>query len=335
MSLILVTGAAGFFGSAITRALLHAGHKVRALVEPGDPAPGLAGLPAEQVPGNVLDPAAMLAACRGCSAVVHAAGRTNLRIAGRKRLARINTEGTLTVCQAALAVGVPKLVFISSLGVLGGHAEPRLVSEIAPAPNAITQRQTYHRSKSQAEDIALSCNGESLAVCAVLPGMIWGPGDFALSSTGLARLVLQQRHALYPPGGTALLHVDDAAQAVVLALERGQAGRRYLLAGENLTNKQLYSLICQAAHPGLKPKPVPLSLVTLTALGAELLGLIGIDADFSMDTRRLCGIYWWGDDARARKELGWTPQHTAEDTIAETVEWHKKQLAASAAVKGC
>lgn len=326
MSLILVTGAAGFFGSAITRALRSAGHTVRALVEPGDPAPSLQGLGIEQVLGDVLDSRSLAAACSGCQAVVHAAGRTSLRIAGRERLRLINVEGTRAVCQAAQAAGVSKLVYISSLGVLGGHPDPRPVSEISPAANALTQRQTYHRAKAQAEEIALSYNSPDLAVCAVLPGMIWGPGDLSLSSTGLARLVLQQRRALCPPGGTALLHVDDAAQGVALALEAGQPGRRYVLAAENLTNDKFFALICQAAHPGLKPKPVPLALVTATALGAELLGLLGIDADFSLDTRRLCGIYWWGDDARARKELGWAPKHTAADTIAETVAWHREQL---------
>jgi dihydroflavonol-4-reductase len=326
MSLILVTGAAGFFGSAIARSLLSAGHAVRALIEPGDPAPSLQNLTVERVMGDVLNPSVMLTACRGCAAVVHAAGRTNLRIAGRERLRRINVDGTRAVCQAAQAAGISRLVYISSLGVLGGHADPKPVSEIAPAPNAATQRQTYHRSKSQAEDIALSFNGPELAVCAVLPGMLWGPGDSSLSSTGLARLVLLQKRALYPPGGTALLHVDDAAQGVVLALEQGQAGRRYVLAGENLTNQQFFTQVCQAAHPGLKPKPVALGFVTAAALGAELLGYLGIDVDFSLDTRRLCGIYWWGDDTRARKELGFSPRHSAAETIAATVAWHRGRL---------
>ncbi|MEW6517125.1 MAG: NAD-dependent epimerase/dehydratase family protein [candidate division FCPU426 bacterium] len=326
MPLILVTGAAGFFGSAITRALLAAGHAVRALVEPGDPAPGLAGLAVERAVGDVLEPSSLAAACQGCQAVVHAAGWTSMRVARRSRLRLINVDGTRNICQAALAAGVPKLVYISSLGVLGGHPAPLPVNEISPAPNAMTQRQTYHRSKIRAEGIALSFTSLGPEVCAVLPGMLWGPGDWSISSTGLARLVLKQRRALYPPGGTALLHVDDAAQGVLLALERGQNGRRYVLAGDNLTNEQFFTMICQAAHPGLSPKPVSLGLVTITALVAEGLGRLGWDVDFSLDTRRLCGIYWWGDDSRARKELGWSPAHSAAETIAATVAWHWEHL---------
>ncbi len=322
---ILVTGAGGFFGSAITRALLAAGHQVRVLLEPHDPAPALAALPVEKISGDILDLEQVRTACQDCEAVVHAAGRTNLRIAGRDRLRRINVEGTRTLCRALTGTSVTRLIYISSLCTLGAHDGPRPVSEASPAPNANTHQNTYCVSKRRAESIAFTETDSQVAVVALLPAMLWGPEDRSLSSTGLARLILRTRRAPYPRrGGVSLLDVEDAAQGVVAALTRGRPGARYVLAGENLTNDQFYSLLCREIDPTLRPQPIALAWITVLGVVAELLGWLGIDLDFSMDTRRLSGYYWWGDARLAQQELGFSRKFTAEETIRRTVAWHAR-----------
>ncbi|NTV53100.1 MAG: NAD-dependent epimerase/dehydratase family protein [Candidatus Firestonebacteria bacterium] len=322
---ILLTGATGFLGSAVARALLKNQYQVCALVLPGDPAPGLDGLPVELIAGDVLRPETLGPALAGCQGVVHAAGRVNLRACGRDAMHRLNVEGSRLVARAAKAAGVRRFIHISSVGVLGAHLVPRTVDEAHPAPDAARQKHHYHVSKLAAETaVAAELHG-CVETVTILPTMLWGPGDWALSSTGYALRALQGKTIYYTTrGGTCILDVEDAAAGVAAALSRGRAGERYVLAGENVTIEAWCRLLVEAAGQPSPVKPVSLAAITALGLVAEGLGRLGLDIDFSLDLRRQTGNYWWADGSKAEKELGFKPAYTAREAIFRSVAWLRK-----------
>jgi dihydroflavonol-4-reductase len=319
---IAVTGASGFLGSHIVRELSGRGHNVRALVLPNDPAPGLRDLAIQTCPGDVLRPNTLPPALRDCEAVVHAAGRVNLRPTGRRAMHELHCEGTRNIVAAAQAAGVRRILYISSAGVLGALARPGLISEASPAPaGPANQRHHYHRSKIEAEKIFFTECG-NLEALAVLPSMLWGPGDWRLSSTGYALHALKGGTLFYvSPGGTCALDVEDAARGAALALEKGQPGARYLLAGENITVERMCRLIAQAVGPATRVQFVPRMALYPLAWVGETLAWLGMDLDFSLDLVRQTGNYWWLDGHYAQAELGFAPRFSAEQAIARSVAW--------------
>ncbi len=327
---ILVTGASGFLGAAITRELVLRGHRVRALVLPGDAARGLEGIDVEKIRGDVLVPELLPAAVEGCEAVVHAAGRVSLRVQGRAAMHRLNVEGSRAMAQAARLAQVRRFLQVSSIGVLGAHTAPVPVDEDHPAPGALRQKHHYHLSKIAADTAVTEALQGAVEQVTVMPTMLWGPGDGALSSTGYALQALRGETLFCPRvGGASILDVEDAARGVALALERGRTGARYCLAGANLTLEHLCGLIA-----GAVPKPVPVRTVALPLIAtlgwvAEILGGLGVDLDFSLDIRRQSGTYWWANGAKAEQDLGFKFAITPDHAIARTVEW----LQASGLVK--
>jgi nucleoside-diphosphate-sugar epimerase len=132
---------------------------------------------------------------------------------------------------------------------------------------------------------------------------------------------------LYFPytGGASILDVDDAACGVVAALKQGRSGQRYCLAGENITIEQMCRLIAEPI--GRVPvKAVPLWVMTTLSIGAEALGCLGLNVDFSLDIRRQSGVCWWASGRKAREELGFTPRYSAREAIARSVEWLKHKF---------
>ncbi|MCD4814664.1 NAD-dependent epimerase/dehydratase family protein [bacterium] len=321
---VLVTGATGFLGRHICHELLLQGLRVKGLILPNDPLSDQLDPRVEKYIGNILDETSLHLACQSCDTLVHAAGKTNLKFQGRKLLRKINLQGTEIVCRIAKRSGIRRLVHISSIGVLGAHAQPRPVSENSPAPNAAGQFNTYHRSKQKAEVLVLKQATRDFEVLVVQPCMLWGEGDWLLSSTGLAWHAVHDRRLHYPrQGGSSILDVTDAARGVVAALVHGKSGERYLLAGDNFTNQELFSHICQAVDPAYQPGVVPLFLVHLSGWIAEGLVRMGMRLDYSRDISSFCGVYWWGDSTKAKKTLGFKPQYCGIDVIQRTVVWHK------------
>lgn len=322
---VLLTGASGFLGSAIARALIKNQHQVRALVLPGDPARGLENLDVERVSGNVLLPETLGQVLAGCDAVIHTAGRVSLRACRRKSMYQLNVEGTRNLAQAAKTAHISRFVHISSSGVLGANLKPCAVDENHPAPGALSQKHHYHQTKIAAEAAVITELKNSVELVCILPTMLWGPGDWALSSTGYAFRALQGDTLYYTrQGGTNILDVDDAANGVVAALLKGRSGERYILAGENISIEQMCRLIAAAIPSPCQVKPVPLPLITGLGVVAECLGFFNIDMDFSLDIRRQSGNYWWADASKAQAELGFRCHQNAQSAISRSLTWMKQ-----------
>jgi dihydroflavonol-4-reductase len=227
----LVTGATGFVGAAVARALLREDWQVRALARPGSDRSNLAGLSVQVCEGDLTQPASLGPALQDCEALFHVAADYRLGVRDTDQLYRTNVEGTRAILAAANAAGVKRIVYTSSVAAVGIPKDGTPGAEETPVTleNMIGH---YKRSKFLAEDVVREAARSGTPVVIVSPSTPVGPGDVKPTPTG--QLVLDAaagRMPAYVDTGLNLVHVDDVAAGHVAALEHGQPGRRYILGG--------------------------------------------------------------------------------------------------------
>ncbi|WP_431795811.1 NAD-dependent epimerase/dehydratase family protein [Microbacterium enclense] len=311
---VLATGASGFLGRAVVRALQDDGHDVRTLQRRPS---GVAG--AEDRRGSVTDPDATSAAVAGVDAVVHLAAKVSL--AGDPAEFRaVNVEGTRTLLDAAAAAGVSRIVHVSSPSVAhSGHALAGVGAEPADPVGA---RGEYARTKAEAELLALSRAGDAASLVAIRPHLVWGPGDTQL----IARVVDRARRGRLPllNGGTALIdstYVDNAASGIVAALAHVDevSGRAYVLTnGEPRPVGDLLAGICRAA--GVRPPrfSVPAGLARAAGGLVERIWAVRPGSDEPPMTRFLAeqlSTAHWFDQTEIRRDLRWTPAVSIDEGL--------------------
>jgi nucleoside-diphosphate-sugar epimerase len=236
---LLVTGATGLLGNNIVRQLLAEGHSVRVLARPtADPRP-LAGLNVETVAGDVRDPVAAKHACQGIDAVIHAAGYVHIGWRQADVHRAINVEGTRNVAAAAREAGA-KLVHVSTVNALGLGRLENPADEESALPGIVPV--PYVTTKREAELNVLEEIGRGLWGVIVNPATMFGPWDWKPSS-GKMLLEVTRRSLIAPVGNASFCDVRDVATAVVAAIDKGQSGRRYILAGHNLPYREAWRQI--------------------------------------------------------------------------------------------
>jgi dihydroflavonol-4-reductase len=304
---VAVSGANGFVGSAVVRALAARGHEVVALVGPGPGAAELDALGVERRPLDLCDPASVRAGITGCDSLVHTAACYDFWLLDRSDFQRVNVDGTRLVLDAARAQGIAKLVFTSTAATL---TESR---ELGP----------YKASKALAEQLVLREAARGLHAVVVQPTTVLGPGDRRPTPTGsLVVHFLNRRMKVYVAMAQNLVHVDDVALGHVLALEHGPAGERYLLGGDNLSMPELLAEL--SALTGIPAPRFALPNALLRGLGSanEWLSnhvthrppvLTREAALHARDSRPF-------DSSKAQKELGFTPR-SARAVLLDAVRW--------------
>jgi dihydroflavonol-4-reductase len=319
MGRTLVTGATGFVGSHVARALVARGDDVRVSVRASSSHEPLAGLDVDVVVAQLGDRAAWRRALRGVERVFHVAGTTHLR-APPAELARVNVEGTRMVLEEALRAGVERVVHTSSIGAVG-PARPRgAVDERHLFPPGIGV--PYAESKHAAETEALRVAAHGLPVVIVCPAHVFGRGDLRPTSTGVVRRFLLRRIPAYVPGAINVVDVADVAAGHLLADERGVPGERYILGTRNYTWDRLFAELERFSGVEAPALELPLG-VALAFAEAGARGPFG--APVSVAEVRAAGHWWTCRSGKARRELGWTTR-PHEDTVEETVRFHQERL---------
>jgi dihydroflavonol-4-reductase len=322
---VLVTGASGFVGSRVARALVARGYGVRVLLRPTASRRNLTGLPVEMVYGGLDERPALDAALHGCAALVHVAADYRLWAPDPGAMMRCNVDGTRAVMEAAQDAGVTRIVHTSSVATLAPCGD-------APADETAWARLDdmvgpYKRSKFLAEKLVRAMVAErGLPAVMVNPSTPLGPGDLRPTPTG--RMVVEAargRMPAYVDTGLNIVHVDDVAMGHVLALERGRVGERYVLGGEDMALSQVLAAI--ATQVG-RPPPrwrVPLAAVVPVALAAEAWGRVSGGEPFvTLDSLRMARHRMYFSSAKAERELGYTHRPAAQ-AIAAAVEWFRQQ----------
>jgi dihydroflavonol-4-reductase len=316
---VLVTGATGFLGSHVVRALLARGHRVRALVRPGGARTHVELAGVALADGDLLAEPTLHEACRDVDAVVHAAGSTALWSRMNRLQWRINVDGLAAIVRAAHARKVPRLVHVSSVAAIGATRDGTVLDEtarwIGPA-----HRIHYVNTKKEAEERALAAAWAGMDVVIVNPAMLVGPRLDGRAPSSMIVRVASGATRWCPPGGVSVVDVEDAASGCVLALERGRAGERYILAAHNLRWRELYEAIARAAETDARFANLPRAALPILVAGATLLDLAGLSRPrFAPEIFRSWGWTAFYDASKARRELGWSSR-PLDDTLRRTLD---------------
>jgi len=322
---VLVTGGTGFVGSALVRAFLDAGYPVRALVRATSGRSNLAGLDIEIAEGDVCDAAAVARAMAGISYVVHAAADYRLWAADPDAILRTNFEGTRIVMQAALAAGVERIVYTSSVATLGLRSDAQAADESLP----LSQQAAigaYKRSKVVAERwVEAMAAKERLPAVIVNPSTPVGPRDIRPTPTG--RMIIAAaagRMPAFVDTGLNFVHVDDVAAGHIAALERGRVGERYILGGDNVALRDMLSEIAVLTGrraPRLKLPRAPLYPI---AVGAQIVArATGREPLLTVDGLRMSRQRMFFCSAKAERELGFRARPHGEG-IRDALDWFRE-----------
>ena len=319
MARVLVTGATGFIGSHVVRALLARGDDVRATVRRSSRQDPLDGLDVDRVVADITDRAAMRRAVKGVERVFHVAGTNNLRLSA-EQLLRVNAEGTRTVLDVCLAAGVQRVVHVSSVAAIGPARPGGALDErhVHTGPLGIP----YADAKHAAEVEALRVAAQGLDVVIGCPAHVLGRGDDRRSSTEVVRRFLLRRIPAYVDGAICIVDVEDVAAGLLLCDEKGITGERYILGTRNYTWQRLFGELQRVS--GVEGPAVRLPVRVALALAEASARSPGPTPVTTAEIR--AAAHWWTyRSAKARRELGWTTR-PHEDTVEATVRFHQERL---------
>ena len=321
----LVTGATGFVGSAVARALVKAGWQVRALVRSGSDRGNLLGLPVEITLGDLNDRASLERAMTDCEALFHVAADYRLGARDPAELYRTNVEGTGNILHAARQAGVARVVYTSSVATIGLPADGSPGAEGTPV--ALTDMiGHYKRSKYLAEELVRDAAQRGVAAVIVNPSTPIGPGDAKPTPTGQTVLdAACGRTPAYVDTGLNIVHVDDVAAGHLLAFHRGRTGERYILGGQDMTLREILTQIAQLV--GRKPPRIRLPHAALLpiAFAAEAFAKAsGRATRISVEAVRMSKKRMFFSSAKAVSELGyeWRPPAAA---FEDAVRWFRER----------
>ncbi len=319
---ILVTGASGFVGSAVARALLAEGEALRVLVRPSSPRTNLTGLDVEAMEGDLRDPASVARAMAGVRHLFHVAADYRLWARDPGEIVRSNVDGTRTVMEAARAAGVERVVYTSSVATLRLRRDGLPVDETSPNTPE-TAIGAYKRSKVMAERLVEDMVREAgLPATIVLPSTPIGPRDVKPTPTG--RIVVEAANGRMPAfidTGLNLVHVDDVARGHVLAWKKGVAGERYILGGQDVSLGTMLGVIARLV--GRKPPTVqvPRGPLLPLAYAAELVArFTGVEPFATVDGLKMAKYRMFFSSAKAEAALGYRARPYAE-ALGDAVAW--------------
>src|SRR5580700_7843367 len=323
--LSLVTGATGFVGAAVARALLREpGQRVRVLARPQSNRRNLEGLDVEVAEGALEDAASLAAAVAGCRYLFHVAADYRLWVPDVAAMFRANIDGTRDLMLAALAAGVERIVYTSSVATLG-LVSGGVADEATPSGDA-DMVGPYKRSKFIAERVVRELVAErGLPAVIVNPSTPVGPGDVRPTPTG--RIIIEAakgRMPGYVDTGLNLVHVDDVAAGHVAALHRGRIGERYILGGQDVLLGDMLRDI--ARRVGRSPPKVrlPRQLIFPIAYGAEAIAqLTGREPFVTVTGLKLAKDRMFFSSAKAEGELDYRARPYGE-AIAHAIAWFRQ-----------
>lgn len=322
--LAFVTGATGFVGSHVARALAQQGAGLRLLVRANSNKKNLEDLKADLVVGDLRDPASLEKSIAGCDVVFHVAADYRLWVRNPEEMYRSNVEGTRAILAAARRNNVRRVVYTSSVATMGFTSNGPPADEDSPVSLA-NMIGPYKGSKFIAEEVAIKAARAGQDVVIVNPTTPVGERDIKPTPTG--RIVidfLKKKFPAYVDTGLNLVDVKQCALGHIAALEKGRSGERYILGGENLTLKEILDKL--AAITGL-PSPkvkVPYILALATGVVDEIVtGRIrGREPRATIDAVRMGRKKMFASSAKAERELGWSVV-PVDDALRRAVEWFR------------
>ena len=304
--LVFVTGASGFVGSAVARAVLARGFRLRLLMRPGSNPANIKGLDCEIAEGDMRDPVAMTRAMTGARHVFHVAADYRLWARDMGEITRNNLDGARAVMQAAHACRIERMVYTSSVAAL--KPKDGMAADETSRHTEGSAVGAYKRSKLVAErHVERMIATQNLPVVIVSPSTPIGPRDIKPTPTG--RVIIEAARGRMPAfveTGLNLVHVDDVAEGHMRALEYGRIGENYILGGDDVSLKDMLGFIAAKTGRAAPRIKLPRGPLYPLAFGAEMVArLTGKEPFLTADALRMSRYRMFFSSAKARAELGY------------------------------
>lgn len=319
---VFVTGGTGFIGGEVVRQLRARGDDVVCLARSPGKATKLSDLGCAIIAGDLGDEAAIRSGMEGCDAVVHAAAMYEVGIPAKQHPAMYdaNVRGTERVLRAALEAKIPKVVYVSTVGVFGNtHRE--VVDETYEHPGK-EFTSYYEETKLEAHRIAKRMIAEEGLPCVIVqPGGVYGPGDTSQIADLLEQFFAGRMPLLpFPELGICLTHVEDIAGGILLALDRAAAGEIYVLSGPVTTMRDAIETVAGLTDRKAPKHAMPVSLMkAMTPIGPLVGKLMGQPPNLRELISSADGVTFWASHEKATRELGYSPRGM-EEGLRQTLE---------------
>lgn len=306
-----VTGATGFIGGYVARALRQRGDEVVALVRTPEKAEELEALGCRLIPGSLEATGSIEDGVRDADAVYHVAGvyRAGIPRKDRPAMYEGNVIGTERVLDAAIAAGVPRIVHVSTVNVFG-NTKGKVVDETYVREPRDGFLSYYDETKFLSHQIALDRIAQGAPVVIAQPGGVYGPRDPSDLGNAIRQIASGRlKFKAFPTTGFVFLHVEDAADGILRVHDKGEIGESYVLGGERSTLGAFIDLVARLA--GRKPPrvTVPAPLVRAGIPFGRLIGkAMGTGPNLRELIRAADGVTYWASDEKARRELGYAPR---------------------------
>jgi nucleoside-diphosphate-sugar epimerase len=308
---VFVTGGTGFIGGHVVRKLRERGDEVRALVRSPEKGAALAKLGAELIEGDLSDDAAIARGLEGCDAAIHGAAVYEVGIpeSQHRAMYEANVLGTERVLKAALAANTPKVVYVSTVAAFG-NTNGEVVDETYEHPGK-GFTSYYEQTKYEAHQVAKRLIADDGLPCVIVqPGGVYGPDDHSAIGTQINQFLAGKMPMIaFPDLGFNMIHVEDVAAGILLALDKGQTGQAYVLGAEVTTMRGLIEAVAAAAGKKAPKRAVPTRMIKLmTPLGPMVGKLMGQPPNLRELISSADGVTFWAKQDKAVAELGFAPR---------------------------
>jgi dihydroflavonol-4-reductase len=320
---VFLTGGTGFIGGSVARQLRDLGHEVVALVRSPAKAEDLRRIGAELVEGDLSSADGIALAAHGCDAAIHGAAIYRIGVTADQaaELRRANVDGTEHALEGLARAGVERIVYVSTVAVFG-NTDGAIVDEAHHRDEADGFLSAYDETKYRAHQLALEAVEDGAPIVIVQPGAVYGPRDHSELGQTLLRAAQGKLPAsVFPDLGLSMVHVDDVASGIILALGKGRIGESYVLSGESATMGDLIERAAQIG--GRKPPRFVLPTRVLRALspaGKVLAPVFGMPPNFRELVSNSDGVTFYASHAKATRELDYRPR-SLNDGLASALSF--------------
>jgi dihydroflavonol-4-reductase len=327
---VFVTGGTGFIGGHVVRQLRARGDEVVALVRSPEKGAPLRDIGCDLMGGDLSDQEALREGMRGCDAVIHSAAVYEVGIpkSEHEAMYEANVLGTERVLRTALEEKIPRVVYISTVGAFG-NTRGNVVDETYTHPGG-DYTSYYEETKVKAHQIARRLiDDEGLPCVIVQPGGVYGPGDHSAIGTQINQFLAGRMPLIpFPDLGFNMVHVDDVAAGVLLALDKGRAGEAYVLGGQITTMRESMETLARVAGKKAPKRAVPTSVLkVMTPIGPVVGKLMGQPPNLSELISAADGVTYWAKHDKAIEQLDYSPRGL-EQGLRDTLEAEGKLPAA-------
>jgi nucleoside-diphosphate-sugar epimerase len=319
---VFLTGGTGFIGGHVARKLRERGDEVRALARSAAKGAPLEALGCELVIGDLADTAAIATGLDGCDALIHGAAVYEVGIPNseRRQMYEANVLGTEGVLQAALDAKTPKIVYVSTIAAFGNtHGE--VVDESYEHPGK-EFTSYYEQTKYEAHQIAKRMIAEQGLPCVIVqPGGVYGPDDHSVVGQQINQFLAGKMPLLaFPEVGFNMIHVEDVAGGILLALDRGEAGESYVLGDQITTMRDLIGTVAEITGKKAPKRAIPTGLLKALTPAGPLIGkLMSQPPNLRELISSADGVTFWAKQDKAVSELGFSPRGF-ETGLRETLQ---------------